>query len=321
VVPIPASPPSVTAPSRRRLEDRIAAAPISWGVCEVPDWGVELPPERVLAEMHELGLRATELGPGGYLGASPAAVATILSSHGLTAVGGFVPVVLHERAALSTTLESVRKAAELFRACGARFLVSAPVTDMAWAPRVPLDPAAWRRLAEGLEGLDELAAAEGLEHVLHPHVGSLVETREDVDRVLEVSGVAFCLDTGHFALGGIDPLAFVRTSFERVRHVHLKDVADDVARRLRNGELTFVQAVREGLFTPLGAGDAPVAETVSALERAGYTGWYVLEQDTALTSADTPPGGGPAGDVRRSIQYLRAALPAARATTPKEGSE
>lgn len=321
MVPTAASPPSATAPSRPRLEDRIAAAPISWGVCEVPGWGVELPPPRVLAEMHELGVRATELGPEGYLGSTPAEVATLLSSHGLEAVGGFVPVVLHDERALSDTLGTVRKAAELFRACGARFFVSAPVTDMTWAPRVPLDSAAWRRLADGLERLDELAAAAELEHVLHPHAGSLVETREDVDRVLELSGVGFCLDTGHFALGAIDGPEFVRTSFDRVRHVHLKDVEEPVARRLREGELTFVEAVREGLFTPLGAGDAPVAETIAALEGAGYAGWYVLEQDTALASAQTPPGGGPADDVRRSIQYLRAALPAARATTPKEGSE
>src|SRR3954464_9933085 len=75
---------------------RLAGAPISWGVCEVPGWGRQLAPERVLAEMAELGLRATELGPTGYLPHDPGAVRDLLGRHDLTLVGGFVPLVLHE---------------------------------------------------------------------------------------------------------------------------------------------------------------------------------------------------------------------------------
>jgi len=71
--------------------DKIAGAPISWGVCEVPGWGYQLPPERVLTEMHHVGLAATEFGPDGFLPADPAAMAALLASRHLTAVGGFTP--------------------------------------------------------------------------------------------------------------------------------------------------------------------------------------------------------------------------------------
>jgi inosose dehydratase len=321
VVRVTASLPPVAVSSLPRLDGRLAAGPISWGVCEVPGWGVELPPERVLAEMRALGIEATEFGPIGYLGSNAAAVTDLLSRYGLTLVGGFVPVVLHDALAVADSLESARETAELYAACGARFLVSAVVVDEEWAERVPLDEAGWSRIADGLDRLDELARAAGLDHVLHPHVGTLVETREDLEHVLELSGVGFCLDTGHLVLGGVDPVAFARSEHERVRHVHLKDVAEDVVRRWREGKLTLVEAVRAGLFRPLGTGDAPIAETVAILESGGYSGWYVLEQDAALEGADSPPGGGPADDVRRSIEYLRAVMGAARTTTPKEGTE
>src|SRR4051812_7198048 len=75
---------------------RVAGAPISWGVCEVPDWGHQLDPERVLGDMRDLGLAATEFGPVGFLGTEPPATAARLEAYGMQAVGGFLPVVLHE---------------------------------------------------------------------------------------------------------------------------------------------------------------------------------------------------------------------------------
>jgi inosose dehydratase len=320
VLPVSASLASAATETVRRLDERLAAAPISWGVCEVPGWGVQLPPVTVLAEMRVLGFRATEFGPAGYLGSGAGEIRGLLARHELTLVGGFLPVVLHDRDASRTSLASAQATAALYAACGGRFLVSAAVADAAWSQPGLLDCSGWRRLAEGLAELDEVAGTAGLVHVLHPHVDTLVQTREDVERVLELSGVALCLDTGHLVLGGADPLALAQEARDRIRHVHLKDVDGSVAERLRAGELSFVEAVQAGLFRPLGAGDAPVAETVAALEAAGYGGWYVLEQDTAFVSAAATTDG-PADDVRRSIDYLRAVMETARATTPKEGSE
>lgn len=271
--------------------------------------------------MRALGLRATEFGPVGYLGSTAAEVTSRLATHEMTLVGGFVPVVLRDAGERERSLEAARTTAELYAACGASFLVSAIVADERWGPRVPLDSEAWRRVRDGLARLDDLAARAGLVHVLHPHVGTLIENGEDVERALEGTDVAVCLDTGHLVLGGLDPVAFARAVGARVRHVHLKDVSEAVADRFRAGELSLVAAVQAGLFRPLGEGVARVAETIAVLEAGGYTGWYVLEQDTALANADVPASGGPAEDVRRSIEYLRAVIGTERTTATKEGTE
>ncbi|MGI8872818.1 MAG: TIM barrel protein [Egibacteraceae bacterium] len=287
------------------FDGRLAAAPISWGVCEVPGWGLQLSPDRVLAEMAALGLEATELGPTGYLPTDPHALRELLESYGLELVAGFVPVILHDPAAREATLATATASARTLAAGGAEVFVSAVVTDADWAPRIRLDAAGWRHLVDMLARLDELAAEHGLAHALHPHVGTLVETAEDVRRVLDSSDVGWCMDTGHLMIGGTDPTGFAEDAGARVRHVHLKDVRAEVAARLGAGDVSLVQATREGLFCPLGQGDARVADTLAALRRSGYAGWYVLEQDAALTGPEPPVGSGPVDDVRASVDHLR----------------
>jgi inosose dehydratase len=288
--------------------DRIATAPTSWGLCEVPGWGVQLPPERVLPEMRALGFQATEAGPDGYLGASADEIRTLLRRYDLHLIGGFLPVVLHDPGARADALVSATRVAEHFRSAGASFLVSAVVVDMEWAPPRTLSQEEWNRMFDGLARIDEIADVHGLTHVVHPHWGTLIERRADVWRVLEGSDVRFCLDTGHLALGETDPAEFAAAAGPRVAHVHMKDIDDLIGARLRANELGLVPAVKAGLFKPLGDGDAPIAETVHVLEAAGYDGWYVLEQDTSVASADLGSGVGPAEDVRRSRTFLLALL-------------
>jgi inosose dehydratase len=299
--------------------ERLAGGPISWGVCEVPGWGAELAPDRVLSEMASLGLRATEAGPEGYLGTDPEEIVALLARHNLGLVGGFLPVVLHQPSAHTAAVAAAHRVGALLEAAGASFLVSAVVVDLDWSPRIPISDTEWRAVFAGLARLDETAADHGLTHVTHPHWGTLVETRSDVLRVVEGSDVLLCLDTGHLALGGTDPVWLARVGGDRIAHVHLKDVADQVADRLRAGEIGLVAAVQSGLFRPLGQGSAPVAETVLTLEDAGYQGLYVLEQDCALPSADIPEGEGPIEDVRRSIDFLQSLSSDARVASAVDG--
>lgn len=284
--------------------ERLAGGPISWGVCEVPGWGVQLAPDRVLSEMATLGLVATEAGPDGYLGRDPQTIATLLERHGLRLVGGFLPVVLHDPAEHEASIAAAHRVGALFEAVGASFLVSAAVVDLAWSRRAALSNTEWRAVFTGLARLDEAAADHGLTHVAHPHWGTLFEQREDVERLIEGSDVLLCLDTGHLVLGGTDPVSLANAAHERIAHVHLKDVAEDIASRLQVSELSLVGAVQAGLFRALGEGDAPIAETIRALERRGYDGWYVLEQDYALPSADISAGAGPIENVRRSVDFI-----------------
>jgi inosose dehydratase len=270
----------------------------------VPGWGYQLPADRVLAEMYALGLTATEFGPDGYLPADPGARARLLADHGLAAAGGFVPVVLHEP--VIDPLAEVDRALDAFAAEGqARpVLVLAAATGRdGYDTRPELDAAGWRLLLENLGRAAARAGERGYQTTLHPHIGTMVETHDDVARVLDGGETRLCLDTGHLLIGGTDPAELAATAANRIGHVHLKDVTAAIARQVTGGELSYAEAVRRGLYQPLGAGDVDVAGVVGALDKAGYGGWYVLEQDTILHGP--PRGEGPAAQVRESLGYLR----------------
>ena len=142
--------------------------------------------------------------------------------------------------------------------------------------------------------------------MLHPHVGTLVETGADVARVLAGSSISLCLDTGHLLIGGTDPAQLTREVPERIAHTHLKDVDLAFARKVQDGRLTYTEAVREGMYRPLGQGDVDIAAIVKHLQQHAYAGWYTLEQDTILT--EPPRDEGPLANARASVDYLRGLL-------------
>jgi inosose dehydratase len=282
--------------------NRIAGAPISWGVCEVPGWGYQLAPDRVLTEMREVGLAATELGPDGFLPAEPDAMAKVLSDHHLTAVGGFTPTVLHLPG--HDPLPQIARLLDSYAAADAHTLVlSADSGQAGYDTRPTLDEDGWRSLLTNLDRIAALAAERDVRAVLHPHVGTMVENPYEVGRVLDGSRIALCLDTGHLYIGGTDPAELTRQVPDRIAHTHLKDVNGVVAAKVRDGRLTYTEGVRTGMYRPLGAGDVDFAAIVGHLERHGYTGWYTLEQDTILT--EEPGGEGPVADVRTSADHVR----------------
>ncbi|MFC9362195.1 sugar phosphate isomerase/epimerase family protein [Rhodococcus sp. NPDC057014] len=281
---------------------RIAGAPISWGVCEVPGWGHQLDPERVLSEMRDAGLEAAEIGPDGFLPADPQELAATLASYDLKAVGGFTPVLLHD--AGHDPVPDITGALAAFTAAGAEVLVLAAITGSdGYDSRPDLDDAGWKTLLSNLDRLHDVAAEQGIRAVLHPHVGTMIEKHTEVQRVLEGSSIPLCLDTGHLLIGGTDPLELARAAADRITHTHLKDVDAEFAARVQAGELSYTQAVAQGMYTPLGTGDVDVAGVVRHLVDSGFDGWFVLEQDTIL--AGEPDGEGPVADVKASAAFLR----------------
>jgi inosose dehydratase len=284
---------------------KIAGAPISWGVCEVPGWGYQLSPDRVLAEMTEVGLAATEFGPDGFLPADPAAMAGLLAARHLTAVGGFTPVVLHQ--ATHDPVPAIDRLLDSYDASGADVLVLSAATGQdGYDTRPDLDESGWKTLLGNLDRLTALATKRGVRAVLHPHVGTMVERGEEVQRVLAGSGISLCLDTGHLLIGGTDPAELTRQAPERIAHTHFKDVDNSIAAQVRSGRLTYTEGVQRGMYRPLGRGDVDFAAIVGSLRERGYGGWYVLEQDTILTQE--PHDEGPVKDVRHSADYLRQLL-------------
>jgi inosose dehydratase len=295
-------------------EARVAGAPISWGVIEIPDWGYQMPADRLLREAASVGLGAMEAGPEDFLPADPAEVRALLSGHGLGLVGGFVPAILHEPQFRQEGLDLVERRARFFSGAGADTLVLAAIpTSGAFEETVELDEAAWKELFENLRRAEEICARRGLEAVLHSHFGTVVETDEQLWRFLEGGDTGLCLDTGHLVIGGSDPLEVAEQAADRVKHVHLKDVDREVARRLGAREIGFKEAAQEEAFRPLGDGDVNVARLLEILDRSDYGGCYVLEQDT-LVASEPPEGEGPLNDIRRSLQFLQNTLEGARKT-------
>lgn len=284
---------------------KVAAAPISWGVCEVPGWGRVLDAATVLGEMSALGLVATELGPPGYLPARPTQLRALLSRHRLHLVGGFLAVVLHDPARQLSTVDEANRVAELLAEAGAEVLVLAAATGVdGYDERPALAPARWRTLIATAGLIRDVAARHGVRTVLHPHVGTHVETAAEVEQFLADSDLPLCLDTGHLLIGGTDPVELAGRYPNRIGHVHLKDVRAGVAGEVRAGRLGYTRAVGAGMYVPLGDGDVDVPALVRLLTGAGYPGWYVLEQDTALPEGSTAEDHRPRQDMARSLAHL-----------------
>ena len=289
-----------------KAKPRIAGAPISWGVCEVPGWGYQMEAERVLREAAGLGLTAVEAGPDGFLPPDPEKMSGLLSGHGLELVGGFVPAVLHRPEARASELASVERQARLFAAAGASVLVLAADTDQeGYEESAGLNDNEWEELFETLAMVEEIGARHGLSVVLHPHYGTEIERPEQVQRFLEGCDTALCLDTGHSMVGGGDPVELAESAAGRIRHVHLKDVDQSLTERVVAGTLDYEKAVRDGLYRPLGDGDVDVRRVLEVMDGAGFDGWYVLEQDIML---DAEPDDGPADEVGRSLNFLKGVL-------------
>lgn len=296
------------------MKIRLANAPVSWGIMEVAGWSPPLAYTTFLDELKSAGYEGTELGPYGYLPTDPPALAAELKGRSLALTSAFVPLRLKEPAA---GIEQARRVASLLQALDARYLVLA---DALWPERetvagrvahsgVRLTNADWQTVAANVRAISDLAARFGLRCVFHHHAGSYIETPGEVARLLELTEVGLCLDTGHYAYAGGDPVEAVRGFGSRIEYLHFKDV-DPVRLRAANlAGLSFLDGVRAGVFCELGTGCVLFRELVSALEKLGYDGWAVVEQDVDAAGARGRTGvRTPLESACASREYLRAAL-------------
>ncbi len=283
---------------------KIAGAPISWGVCEVPDWGYQMAPERVLAEMKQIGLTATEFGPQGWLPVDAEERAAVVGRFGLKPVGSFFLAVMHDPD--FDPVPQVEQELRAFELAGGEFLILAADSGLdGYDDRPVLDEAGWQTLFSNMSRIREVCAAKGVTACLHPHWGTMVQNVDEVERVLDNSSVGLCLDTGHIACGGADVVALVEKYADRVDIVHAKDIRKEVTDQLLPGAITWSQGIRAGMFTPIGQGDIDFAAIVALLDDAGFDGYWVLEQDIMIDE-EPPADGGPIANAKASLDALRA---------------
>lgn len=286
------------------LLDRIAGAPITWGVDGSPGWGHLMDRDRVMSEMVDVGLSATELGPDGYLPRDPDELREYLERYDLHVVGGFVPALLYRPDRIEAELAYVDRASRQLAGAGADVMVLGPASHLdGYDTSIDMDDVEWNTFLANLKRLQDIVQENGLTTGLHPHWGMAIERPDHIERLLDSCDVNLCLDTGHLFLGGADLVEVARSAAGRVVHVHLKDVDAGIAERVRAGETRFKQAVVDGLFRPLGRGDVDIAGLIRDLETAGFDKWYVIEQDTSLRE-EPAPGQGPKADAALSVRFL-----------------
>lgn len=284
--------------------NRIAGAPITWGVDGSPGWGYLMDRNRVLSEMQSVGLKATELGPDRYFPTDPRELEPLLGEYGLDLIGAFVPLTLYRPELVSDTLSYCERATKTLSGAGSSVMVLGPSSHLdGYDTPVTLTEQEWDLFFENLRRVVDINGEGGLATAVHPHWAMAIERPEHIHRLLERSNAGLCLDTGHIYLGGGDPVAIAEEAGARVVHVHLKDVDETKARQVLSGEVPFREAVINDLFVPLGEGAVDIAGVIQYLESIGFDGWYVLEQDVSL-SGEPPEGEGPIADAIASVEFL-----------------
>ncbi|MCG8157217.1 TIM barrel protein [Brenneria goodwinii] len=284
------------------IRERIAAAPISWGVWEANGAsGWTLPPDLYLRQVQELGLTATEFGPEGWLPVDGRARKALLDAYGLQSLGAFVPVLLFKKD--HDPLPEVEKILDNYVQAGASTIIYAALSGgQGYNDRPTLSAAEWTTFFANLDRLVKAAKKRNITPTLHHHMGTIIQTADEIDRLLTHSEIGLCLDTGHAMIAGIHPIDLAKKYGSRINFVHLKDVNNAVAKRVQKGELMYMDALSKGIFHPLGSGEAQIGEIVMALEEAGYRGWYVMEQDAILASEDDLAA--TFNDIKESLAFL-----------------
>jgi inosose dehydratase len=271
---------------------RVANAPLSYGAFEMTV-GVfpNVPgPDELLAETAAAGYAGTELGPPGYLGEGDE-LRDRLERYGLELTGGWNEIRFSEPEHWADDFAQLERAVALFEAAGAGTDTRPVLGDAGSAARranpgrggedrsLVLDGAGWRRFAEGVAQAQELVRSRGFEPTFHPHIATYVEGSWEIERLLEITDVGLLVDTGHLLAGGNDPIQALRDWGERVNYVHVKDVRLDVLRGVVDDRADMLEAWRRGIFCELGEGDVDLPGFFGELERSGYEGWIVVEQD------------------------------------------
>lgn len=246
-------------------------------------------PDELLAAIAAAGYDGTELGPPGYLGLGDE-LRTRLEQCGLELTGGWCELRFSEPEHWQEDLAELSRTLDLFAAAGAgnahpvfgdggSEARRASPGGGALDPALGLDEAGWRRWSEGVARAAELARSRGFEPVLHPHTSTFVEATWEIERALELSDLGLLVDPGHYLVGGVDPTQAIRDWGTRVTYVHIKDVRLDVLREVVAEHADALEAWRRGIFCELGAGDVDLPGFFRELERVGYGGWVVVEQD------------------------------------------
>ncbi len=282
------------------LAVRIGINPISWSNDDLPSLGGETPLETALAEGREIGYEGFELG--NKFPRDPAALKAKLDAYGLACVSGWYSGRLARRSA-AEEIAAVEEHLAKLAYNGATVMVYGEVADAIQGAPQPLykrprfrNDAEWKAYGERLNAFGAHVLKRGVRLAYHHHMGAYVQSPEDVDKLMSVTGpdVGLLFDTGHITFAGGDAVAVLERHIARVCHVHCKDVRPDIVAAAWNRQWSFLTAVLNGAFTVPGDGAIDFPGVLDVLAAANYRGWLVVEaeQDPTVAPSFTFAGNG-----------------------------
>ena len=275
-------------PSGYLRECLVGANPIIWSNDDFDELAGDVPLDTILREMRAAGYAGTELGHA--YPRTPPALADALSRHHLRLVSGWHSTYLASRPVREEE-ERFRAHLNLLKTLGARVAIVAECTRCVHGTRNTalgfgedlqprLNEAEWKQFVAGLHHLVGIADAEEMKVAYHHHMGTVVQSWRDLDRLLaDVPALHLVLDPGHLTFAGIDPVQAAERHVSRIAHVHLKSVRPEILARVRREGWSFCRAVSEGVFTIPGDGAVDFPALFRILAAAGYRGWLVVEAE------------------------------------------
>ena len=266
----------------------VGANPIIWSNDDFEELAGDVPLDTILRDMRAAGFAGTELGHA--YPRTPVELVAALARHQLRLVSGWHSTHFATRG-IASEEESFRRHLGLLKPLGATVAIVAECSHAIHGDRTAalgygdddrktLSSAEWTRLCEGLDRLATLCAAEGLKLVYHHHMGTVIQTSGELDRLLtDVPALHLVLDPGHLSFAGIDPLRVIERHGPRIAHVHLKSTRAEVVARARREGWSFCRAVSEGVFTIPGDGAVDFPAIFQRLAGLAYRGWLVVEAE------------------------------------------
>jgi inosose dehydratase len=267
------------------LPVRLGISPIGWSNDDLPELGGDIPLDSCLAEARSAGYEGIELGR--KFPRDPAVLRPILEQFGLALISGWYSGRLLERS-VRAEVAAIEPHSSLLVAMGCAVLVYAetsgsiagdPRRSLSGRPR--LGAGDWHDFGAQLTELADHLSARGIGLVYHHHMGTVIESEAEIDRLMAATGdkVGVLLDTGHAAYAGVDPAALARRHADRIRHVHCKDVRPEVLARVRARDASFLDGVLDGVFTVPGDGCIDFTGVLAKLAAVDYGGWLVVEAE------------------------------------------
>lgn len=273
---------------------QLAIAPIAWTNDDMPELGKENTFEQTISEMALSGFTGTEIG--NKYPKDPEVLQHYLAPRGLKVASAWFSTFLTTKP-FEETAEGFKKHRDFLHAMGAKVIVVAEqghsIQGLMDQPVFEKKPSftdeEWTKLASGLEKLGELAHEKNMEIVYHHHMGTGVQTTEEIDKLMSLTDpakVKLLFDTGHLVFSGEDPIALYQKYQDRIQHIHFKDIRAEVVTEVKDQKMSFLQAVKSGAFTVPGDGMIDFVPIWAAIEESSYAGWIVVEaeQDPALAN-------------------------------------